>query len=130
MVGSVNELCSILATSTLPWLPSNKWWSDFRANSATISDVLIDYWSPSRAPLRLACLLCLPFLEMRADHNISLKLGAAPKLMNLLIDGRSGEANLTDVFKGIRYADLSDEVRDYLLAWVRREFNVIGPEGR
>jgi hypothetical protein len=127
-----DQLSSTLISAELPWFPGDRWWTDLRRHQSqgkinSRYSGMIQEPVYGKTKLTLACLLSLPYLEIRSDHNIKVGLGAVPKLFNQLIDGRQNKATTPEALRALETASLPNDAHAFLTAWVRREFNVLGP---
>lgn len=100
----------VLLAAPLPWLPAGQWRSELRETAAP--EVVIGGDSAAH------CLLALPYLESRESFRLGV---TGPRLVERLSRVRPEGSNLS-----LAGLDLPDDARDFLWAWMHREFDVIG----
>jgi hypothetical protein len=121
-------LSAALMGANTPWISDGRWWSEIPS--------IGDYWIDEhifveaklgKEPPALAVLLCLPYLEARALGYLSVELPESFSLLHELAMARIHGETSPDLLSSLGDPGISKEVREFLISWVRREFDVLLP---
>ncbi|MCP2256572.1 NACHT domain-containing protein [Streptoalloteichus tenebrarius] len=122
--------CDALIEAGRPWISDERWWTDFTADSLRGRSGIaytIEEAPWSQAPLAPMMLLLLPYLESIAHGYFPLVLPDSVPLVHQLTAARAVGAVHSDLTRALENADMPEKVKDFLLSWVRGEFDVLGP---
>lgn len=120
------SLCATLIAAKRPWITDPRWWVEFdqadlrRAHTGTSFPI-------DQPPLTARSLLWLPYLETSAYRRFDLNWLDSSPLMAQLIDARIRGDWTPELLRSLRDDDLTEDVREFLLSWVRREFDLLPP---
>jgi hypothetical protein len=121
------KLCDALLRAARPWISDDRWW---RETSLSASEPFSGYSRASVTPrARIApfVLLYLPYLEARAHKLLMVELPESEAILHKLCISRAEGKPTSDLRRELRNPAFGDDVRAFLLAWVRQEFDVLGP---
>lgn len=125
--GGFKTLCDILIAAQRPWIPDMHWWSEFdqigtNYGAGPLGAVEDAPWN--EAPLGPRLLLCLPYLETVAHQDPSVEWFHSVPLLRQLIEARTMKKAPPEL---LRDHDLTEGVREFLISWMRREFDLLPP---
>jgi hypothetical protein len=122
-------LSEALMAANRPWISDERWWSEISRltgyDRTYVRIVVNATWG--QAPLAPMLLICLPYLEAYTHDDLTVPLPkSVPLLRQLTISRAQGEMS-SDLLRSLSAPEISKEVRDFLISWVCREFDVVGP---
>jgi hypothetical protein len=122
-------LSEALIAASRPWISDKRWWSDalLSTDSSWLYEHLIVNARWGQAPLAPMVLLCLPYLEARAFRRLTIQLPESVPLLHQLTVARTQADTRSDRLRSLRNPGINKEVWDFLISWVRREFDVLVP---
>ena len=130
MPEDTSALCTALLAAPRPWISDNRWWHELQDQEPGFEDsyqrvVQEKYWYQVRLLPRT--LLFLPYLETRMASHPNLPLPPQVPLFRRLTTARAQRSAHSDLRNSLARLSFPAEACDFLLAWVRGEFNLVRP---
>jgi hypothetical protein len=122
------SLSEMLMAAKRPWITEARWWDEFdQSDPPQAFTGRVESLISKEAPLSARALLWLPYLEAAAHQRFELNWLDRSPLPSQLTDARTQGAAPQELLRVLRDEDVTQEVRDFLISWVRREFDLLPP---